>query len=142
MKKKYRSSQLFQVVEKIVTGFHMHQYGLPYDGALGTIFAKNKDHVDLMLAALGRHPELRVMTSFRDGRAVNRFEEKNAYTYRLHLGNPDPDIEISAEWSADDFTEEQWQEHYKRHEEFLNSERTPEEVAAVNWVLSKISHSS
>lgn len=139
MKKKYRMSQLFQVVEKIVTGFHMHQYGLPYDGALGTIFAKNIDHVDLMLAALERHPELRVMTYFKDGSAVNRFEEKNAYTYCLHLGNPDPDIEILDEWSADDFTEEEWEQHYKENEEYLNSERTPEEIAAVNWALSKMS---
>lgn len=118
----------------------MYQYGLPYDGASGSIFAKNIEHVDLMLAALERHPELHVLTYLKDGRAVNRFEEVNAYTYRLHLGNADPDIEFSTEWSANDFTEEEWEQHYKRNEEYLNSERTTEEIAAVNWALNKTSN--
>lgn len=140
MKKSYRRSQL-RIAGKLVTGFHMHQYGLPYDGALGSIFAKNKDHVALMLAALERHPELHVLTYFKDGRAVNRFEVENAYTYSLLIGNADPNIEFNANWSADDFTDEEWQQHFKRNEEFLNSERTPEEIAAVNWTLNKISRS-
>lgn len=138
MKRKYRLSQL-RIVGKMVSGFHMHRYGLPYDGAIGAIYADKQDLVDLMHLALERHPELHVVTHFNNGTAVNRYEEKNACAYFLHLGNADPEIEFSSHWSAADFTEEENLRHYEQNEEFLASERTPREIAAVNWALAKFS---
>jgi hypothetical protein len=138
MKKIYRISQLHRIAGKQISGLRMYRYGLPYDGAVGAIYAKKKDLVDLMHLALEQHPELHIVTHFHDGSAVNRYEEKNALAYFLHLGNADPEIEFSRQWSADDFTDEEWQRHYEQNEKFLNSERTPQEIAAVNWALSKI----
>ena len=135
MNKKVRNSQMFRVTGRPIGGFEMYKYGLPYDGAAGTFFAKKIEHVDLMLAAVERHPEIHVVTYFKDGSAVNRYEPKNAYTHYLHLGNADPEIEFSKDWCADDYTDEEWAEHYRLNEEFLNSPWTTEDIAAVQWIL-------
>lgn len=87
MNKIYRSSQMFQFIGRPIFGLEMYKYGLPYDGAAGTFSAKNEDHVDLMLAALERHPEIHVVTYLKKGGCVNRYEPENAYFYCLHLGN-------------------------------------------------------
>lgn len=137
MRKRVRNSQMFRVTGRPIGGFEMYKYGLPYDGAAGTFFAKKTEHVDLMLAAVERHPEIHVVTYFKDGSAVNRYEPKNAYTHYLHLGNADPEIEFSKEWRADDYTDEEWERYNKRKEEFLNSPWTTEDIAAVNWMLKK-----
>lgn len=139
MKKIYRKSQLHLIIGKQITGFDMHRYQLPYDGAVGSFQATNLDHVELMLLAVERYPELHVVTFFLDGSAVNRYEPKDAFVYRLHLGNNDPTIEFTREWSADDFTKEQWRRSRQLLKEFRTQPWTAEQVAAVNWAVQNIS---
>lgn len=83
MKKIYRASQRKHVIGPRIGGLQMHKYGLPYDGAAGHFFPNKTDHIDLMLAAVARHPEIHVVTFFKCGGAVNRYEPKNADVYYL-----------------------------------------------------------
>lgn len=113
----------------------MYKYGLPYDGAAGTFFAEKHDHVDLMLAAVERHPEIHVVTSLKDGRILNRYESENADYYYLHLGDADPDLEFTKEWREDDFTKEEWDRFDKMCEDFRSTPWSAQEIAAVNWAI-------
>ncbi len=135
MKKIYRISQLFQATGRMITGFDMYKYGLTYNGGAGTFLAKRIEEVDLMLAAVERHPELHIVTTLCDGRTLNRYESKDADYYHLHLGNADPEIEFTDEWSASDYTQEQWARHQQMCEDFLKNPWTIEDIAAVNWIL-------
>lgn len=135
MKKIFRRSQKSKVTGRPIYGSQLHKYGLPYIGAAGTFLAEKLDLVDLMLAAVERHPELHIVTRLLDRRIVNRYEPENASSYHLHLGNADPEIEFTREWSADDFTEEELARHDQTREEFRNTPLSTKEIAAVNWIL-------
>ena len=133
MKKKYRISQMFHIIGPPVLGFDMYKYGLPYDGAAGIFFAEKEGSIDMMLAAAECHPEIHIVTYLKDRRALNRFESENADTYQIHLGNNDPEIEFTTEWSADDYGDDT--ESNERLQRLLDRPPSIREIAAINWLL-------
>jgi hypothetical protein len=120
-----------------IHGMEMHKYGLPFRNAIGFIFPEDEDLVDLMFVAVERHPELHIVTNLdasEDYRIVNIYEPKNADTFQLYTGDPDPEIGFSQEFSLDDWTAEQRAEGKRRFQE-LGRELTTTQIVALNYAI-------
>lgn len=139
MKKVFRISQMHCVTGRPIFGDCMYKYGLPYQGAAGTFSPNDEDSIELMLAAVDRHPELHVVTYLKSGGVVNRMQRNNAFFYVLHLGNPDPEIEFSDEFSMNDYSPEQIKMGQEILREFNDPNRkaSSQEVAAVRWMINE-----
>lgn len=93
-----------------------------------------------MLSAVDRHPELHVVTHLKNGQVVNRYQEEDAYVHRLHLGNADPEIEFSTEWSLDDFADDEIRIGKKTLLDLSdpNYVLSHSERVAIQWILQTI----
>ncbi len=141
MKKIFRRSQKKDVLGRSVSGYHMHRYGLPYNGGTGGFLPKDEDGIELMLAAAEHFQDLHVVTIFADGSAVNRYQpEGDISAFYLYTGNPDPEIEFSSEFSIDDWTPEQIEASQRRSRERAMTPLTfgPIETAAINWSFDRM----
>lgn len=137
MKKIYRSSQERLVLGRPVYGPDRHKYGLPYDGASGHFFPEDPDGMDLMFAAAEKYfPEIHIVSYMHNSHMYNRYVE-GADFYWLYTGNTDPEIEVTPEWSDDDFTPEELAQQRKQWQDDLEALRNPKpsDIAAVKWML-------